>query len=735
MRKKRRGSSLVVVVIIFGMLIVFGTAMLSMTTGEYRLRTQESKRVENLYSSESGLDLAYNIIIKTFNAAVIYGDKKAEEFKVTQIAKIRKQNEDDKKANPKAIMKAEEVSYTDINNTFQDAFRAFINPIKPIDDKFTNRCQDELRRAIFNNQYIQSIQDDGAGSFKISDAAVTFSGDKPEMRIDLNDGIKYDLGKKQYSIKIQSSFTSKSTTGDNLRKIEANYDLTVPNYGDVSYEESNKVIGKYPALQKIINVDGNMSIDMLQNTLSNITTNIEGNIFVKGKGESTLVANNKYKGGIIINGANVNFNDDTDASNNDVATSNTFNIQNNAHVTLGGNLYAGNVYAGNAGDVSETTNTGEGDKSSLTIDKDMIVDNDLAIKANETQINMKNFYGINDIIDTTAPKARTSSSIIVNGGNKTSEIKVSDSAYIMGVAYIDAGIGYQTGESLAVKGNYLAYASHLDKFPNCQFEQYGPLQLVKGLNVSQMSEYFKEFSQQYSDKMNYVKIDLNKIMYSAGAIVYKNSKGEQEFKESKDSLDSLAQANLAIGKQKTDYALKVTDLSAYNALGQKIDSIPTPLKDILKAIPTSVYNLNDQKSDTVTEKAIFNGDDTKTIVIEGTSLPEEYKDDDRHIVLHGENLNAVIATAGKVIIDGKVNFRGNILAMGDLEIKGAQQKNITYDEDLSNRIQSANLALFKSVFGTPTETEGSVSDSGKNELVIRYDIKNYLKSKLWKIIE
>ena len=52
------------------------TAMLSMVASNYKARVAESKRVENLYASDSGLDVAYNIIGKTFDAATKYANLK-----------------------------------------------------------------------------------------------------------------------------------------------------------------------------------------------------------------------------------------------------------------------------------------------------------------------------------------------------------------------------------------------------------------------------------------------------------------------------------------------------------------------------------------------------------------------------------------------------------------------------------------------------------------------------------
>lgn len=74
MRKKKKGATLIVVIIIFMFVTGVCVGMLSLAAGNYTARVSESKRVENLYSSESGLDNAYNIMIKTFDAAAQYGN-------------------------------------------------------------------------------------------------------------------------------------------------------------------------------------------------------------------------------------------------------------------------------------------------------------------------------------------------------------------------------------------------------------------------------------------------------------------------------------------------------------------------------------------------------------------------------------------------------------------------------------------------------------------------------------
>jgi len=65
MKRKKRGAALIVVIIVFMFVFTVSMAMLSMVASNYKARVAESKRVENLYASDSGLDVAYNIIGKT----------------------------------------------------------------------------------------------------------------------------------------------------------------------------------------------------------------------------------------------------------------------------------------------------------------------------------------------------------------------------------------------------------------------------------------------------------------------------------------------------------------------------------------------------------------------------------------------------------------------------------------------------------------------------------------------
>ena len=83
-KRKKQGSSLIFVVVIFTFVLIVSTGMLSMVATNYTARVTENKRVENLYSSESGLDIAYNIVAKTIENANQYGYNKVENLKTAK---------------------------------------------------------------------------------------------------------------------------------------------------------------------------------------------------------------------------------------------------------------------------------------------------------------------------------------------------------------------------------------------------------------------------------------------------------------------------------------------------------------------------------------------------------------------------------------------------------------------------------------------------------------------------
>lgn len=823
MSRKKAGASLIFVVIIFMFVSTVSLAMLPMVASNYRARVIESKRVENLYSSESGLDITYNIIGKSFDAATKYGYYAVKELQSEDGNKNSPNNEkyinlkldisllkrdienlqseiedlnlsDDREKSKKISEKVNEISkknkLIDEDNEIIDILlneefkRAFNNFIKESTDKGSNEyIPNKLASSIENGKYVYKVE--GINNKDLKEATVQYSENstRPIISPEINKSEKeseesisieeknghyknvevHISGEQVYTIKAISEFKSSENTnviGTNTRKVQGTWTMLVPEYKDIFFENDSENMYEYVSLEdRGVTVGGNMNVEGIEEL------NVNSNIFVQGSEPN--ISNrvyDKYKGGIALNNIRntINFNED-------VITRGTFNIQSNvakenSPVTIDGDLYARNIYAGSI-NPDELTNN-----AYLKIKEDLVIDNDLTVKATDTHIDIKNFYGINDknINNDKSDqneKVRTSSSIIINGyteeNKKESSVNITDSAYIMGTAYINTENGYQTGESAAVKGNYIAYSVPLDE--SDKFIVEDSLQLLDESNVFEKAKHFFNY---WKDKKHTIKdggifLPEGKT-YSVGAVVYKyiDSKNNEVI-EVQDSTYNPSDESIKneIESKKVSYASKVyklnneeiTDESEKNALLKSYDLLGSDSIDVedIMNIPNNLneldnkykYSISDQVGKS--EKAIFNENSEFEIEIKkdlsATSDSIEIDYDNRKITIKLNKdgiLNALIATNGNITIEGDITVNGNIITNGDLNIKDSGTVNINHDKEVVERIQAENIELFYDTFGS-TVKENSNSNSNKTEEILdtQYDLNKFLNNKLWKIIK
>lgn len=522
MLKKRRGSTLVITIITLGILLTIGVALLSMSVSEYKMRQSQNKRIRNLYGSESGLDVAYDIIVRDFDSAAQFGAYRAKQLEVDDANEdspykesyknLKKQLEEieadedmtaiEKMEARKDIHKQMDIL---INNEFKRSFKIFLydSTITESDDRnerngtydyskpnmlkysIEGKKSDGVTRNYIDGlaekeaDLTQELEDHNDFHWNSVDLVTNKEGSEPitepTIKVDIptfpeietsSEDIKSDSEKynKNYEIRLNSTFvTSKgnvNVNGENRRTVEAIYKLEVPNYKDVVFGEK-EIIDYSIYNDKGLAIGGNMTVGE-ESGGKEFDLEVNGNIFVEGKQEGTSLEN-KYNGGISLKNVNeVEF-------NGNVVTGKTFNIRSDVkEANISKNLYAANVYAG------EKDNR-DCENSSLNVAKDMVLNNDLTLNAFNTNITVNNFYGINDrkVEESQAGKTNKitgSSSIIVNNYKKKdvnpSSITINEDALIMGVAYIATGNGYATGESVGVKGNYRAYSEHVDSDDN-----------------------------------------------------------------------------------------------------------------------------------------------------------------------------------------------------------------------------------------------------------------------------
>ncbi|WP_288221605.1 hypothetical protein [uncultured Clostridium sp.] len=685
MKKKKRGSTFVVVVIVMAIIFTTGTTVLALTASNYKMRINESKRLQNLYEADSGLDVVKNIIIKTSQEAIKYADKEVK----------------------KEFTKEESKNREEINKIFKEKFYEFLS----LNKKELNGKQVEiLQYLILKKKIITSVNNDG--SIDIS-TLKSVSEDKNYI-IEIEDGdykinkdIKGDI--ESITLDVKSTFETVNEDIKNKRTVSTNFEIKAPDY-----ESIISVVDIYPVFDgKAITIDKNMII----NGGTSGELSISGDIWVKG-GDTDLENNpnftfDKYKDGIKLNNTKFNI-------EGNIYTANTFILNNEVKKDseVNGNIYAKNIYIGK--DLYSTISS----NNNITFKKDVIVNNDLAMNTTGSTITIENnFYGINDKTSeiSTANKALTSSSIIINE-SQGSNLIVKKNSYISGVAYLNAtdskGNKYQTGESVAIKGNYLAYTDVkdvLDGVNDVTLRYYSPLQLLESINGSSDADtkanYFIDYYSKENKKYEYKVggVDLQGKVVSAGASV-KGSDGKIQKTLIKDEDWKV------INNEREEFARNVFAMGDTTNLGENIYENQTVLRTVGKEIDfSSIGNLQIIESRNGT--LILNGEASEIII-------EDNK-------LKGKNIEkALIISNGDIKIKGSFNFTGTIITSGNITFEGSEKKEIKYDAEVVRGVIADNYDLVKNIFKKTSSKGKEVKISSSSEM---YNVEKFLKQSLWKI--
>lgn len=713
-RKKKKASTFIIVVVVMAVIFTTGTTILAVTANDYKMRINESKKLQNLYEADSGLDVVENIIIKTSQEAIKYADKEVKK----EFTKL--EDKDRSKEN--------------LNKAFSKYFFEFIETERKV--KYENGTTSSenvkpLKHLISNKQIIESVGSDGM-SLNLKEVG---SGREFTIEIISPDGTDgYKVIKngdiiESISIGVISNFESTEGEFKNKKTVSTSFKITAP-----EYNSEVKAIGIYPVFDgKAITADGNMNV-----TEGNLTVN--GDIWIKGNddiGTNPEYTFDKYKGGIKLDKTSFNI-------NGNIYTANTFHLNNKVESSVvDGNIYAKNVYVG------KEINSISSDSNNVTFKKDVVVNNDLALNATKSKVIIENnFYGINDrtVKDTasnstekplTANKALNSSSIIVNDITKDatqkSTITVEKDSYIMGVAYLNAtdekGNKYQTGESVAVKGNYLAYTDVKDVLNggnNVTLKYYSPLQLLESKgedsSAAMKAEYFAEYYNDANREGKYTFNDggvtlVGKVK-SVGASVKDKSGVIQKSGISKEDLN-------IVNEQRNEFARNVFAMGDATGLGNTLDklyenqAVARTVSDQVNFDKFSSINTNsiDESSGIVILDATGN-----EIVIENGKLGSK------------DITKGLIITKGNITIKGtdKFDFKGNIITTGNITFEGSGEKNITYDPQVIRNILSSNYNTLKNIFKSSDAKREEIKVTSASEL---YSNDKFLTKSLWRIVK
>ncbi|KGG81443.1 hypothetical protein Y919_00330 [Caloranaerobacter azorensis H53214] len=573
-----------------------------------------------------------------------------------------------------------------------------------VDLEALNQAQNELFKDVYKNYILKNIKSRLENS---NNYTIESKGIKPQICI-LND-ISY-FSDDRLKLDIESTFKRDEIE----KKIKVSFVIGVPDYNEPIYITS--VANEIPVnavWRKAISSDRDMLIES-----GNVEIN--GDIFIKG------IDNN---GGIILKGDNVAL--DIDGN---IVTEHNFKINSsNNNIEINGNIFAKNFI------ISEGTNN-----TIINQDKgSFYLMDDLELNGKSCKMNIKgNFYGISDSSD--AQNSDMSSSIVINTDDigKGSKLNIAGDVIIHGTSFIKTnGRKYQTGESISIKGNYIAYTHPLQYLgdrgdneeslnsENVVFEYYDPLVLVdrfidgKKLLVHDKSDYIKFYHDEYrqSSGLNLgtgIVLNESKNLIHTGALVYNGKIVPSHIKVEDQGI---------INEKRDEFDLYVNKMGDRSIKTEKV----TVSDQINYTKITNEFDYNSKKRELI----ILNKDRKNFAVIGPNGDKSVLSDDVNEVSVDNDLVKGLIITNGDIYLLGEINFMGSIITTGNIYIYNDGLKKISHSIDAVAKLIYKNdiLDIFKNNSNNKITLESDI-DINKAEHGNGIQITDLIEVRNWKLI-
>lgn len=781
-RKRKKGSSIVIVIFITTIIITTATTLLALVTGDYKARINQSKELQNLYGAESGLNYVYNIIEKEAESATVIANNQVYNL-MTNDSNARR------RYLTNYFSSGQEYNYKLLNGLFQSYFiKALLYDDALVAENNNTNIINSINSLTYRNIDKRDGETDEDYSRRMAGIFTPISLDRSETLLEndtkiismnvvnpnaiernvftdnidnfttieaLNNAINNYVNNQYITLEVESTFKDpdgNSTKLNNTKTIRTKFTIKAPNYQQgINGQNSYDNYYKYPVI-KILAADKNINVD-------DSTVNISDDIWIGGLRDNQVNSNTaisqKYNNGLIIDNSTVNF-----AELADIYTNGSVSLLNSSTLNNYSDIYALNVYSG-------AINRELQSKNNLLKANNIITDNDLAMNSTNSNFRIGNYYGINDktfnsndvIVDNEIiSAAKQSSSIIVNNPNGDNSIDIG-TAYVNGVAYIDlpGEEKYQTGESVAIKGNVVAYTDSLNG-EEVTFKRYGAYSLIEG-DVNFKKNHFASYYNNNEAISGGVSIDR---LYAIGASV-----------NEKNQAVNLNQDEGTINNLKSNYSINVLNLGYdYDEGTNVIDRYNTGLlqTSLANSRGNSKINFNLNNNEVFTSLPnVLNhenmrgysnfiyapydeeGNQPETIYITRDGI-KIGRDGDILIrpQVNGTEVkySGLIFTAGNIEIDGsgftteeKLVFDGSLVAGGNININNVRV-DFTFNQDrayFTIMELTAEDEVIREIFTTgaiETEERVQTGTSFTQDLssIGGYDAKKFLKIGLWKLV-
>ena len=299
----------------------------------------------------------------------------------------------------------------------------------------------------------------------------------------------------------------------------------------------------------------------------------------------------------------------------------------------------------------------------------------------------------------------------------------------MGVAYLNAtdesGNKYQTGESVAVKGNYLAYTDVddvLNGATNVTLKYYSPLQLLESKNGQSNATMKAEYFSEYYSRGN------NSYRFNDGGVSLKGSV-KSVGTSIKDNNGNILKANIIpkdlnlVNEQRNEFARNVFAMGDATGLGDDLYDGQEVKRQVSNQVNfNEIRKVQGSSFDTTEGMVILKGNENENIEIENGKI----KGTDIELS------KGLIIANGDITIDGNFSFTGNIITTGNIILKGEGEKNITYDPQVVRSILALNHDLLKDIFVKSQGDREEVKVTSASEL---YSVDKFLTKSLWRIVK
>lgn len=709
--RSQRGSTLLMVLLFMTILSMLGITILSVTLFNYKMKSLDVEMKKDLYSAEAGIEEATAIIETKVFEAIDSANKTVE---VNLETGVDKDLYTTYETDDQGYVINEIIDEVKLKNTmeiwFKDGYKEYIkeNLVSALEDKDSYIANDE---ALFKGGI-----------------TITTSTDKD------NDFTAGDI----YSIEVTSDF---DTEGGRNRKVSKLFTIQVPLYEQPYYAEvfyynfTSLNIQRFS--DNVLTSEGDIQIEDGDVTVQS------GHIFAKGGGEEILDKNE----GLVVNGGSLQ------VQKGDIVTKKYVRANgSNIDIDVLGDIFCNTLVVDkNANNANISVGKAEDDK---TVKYRVFTEDDLELNGSNSSIEIYgSYYGFADGSSGTSIKTHdessaivinssdigTSSKLVISGEasdydyyiDKSGDRHILDNGIIIGgTAYIDFNDNkrYQTGESISLIGNYMAYTpfvipvviADVDKDMTIEYlgrysdsDNYGtysaPIDESSNLDVELADTYVKSsvtrnltakikgdiltkskeenafsvFVGWDSEKETGIK--LSNVIYSTGAYITEGNVLNDKYA----GLDYETLLNLL----EDAYTDKTEDLSIngnYNYPGKKVKLFSESRRELCF--------LSNSQSDNV---ALIGGN--------GTSPSEA----SYSFQVGDELIKGIIITEGDVYITGDINFEGIIAAAGNIYFEDDYPKVITLNKNV--------------------EIKSSVAGVGAEDGLDNYiDLSDIIKSSSWK---